>query len=54
MCGRDAFFIHGCQCCTNGDDPEPPAPGCSAGCIIMNYANRLKLRVGDILIVQHY
>lgn len=54
MCGRSAFFIHGCQCCTPADDPQPPAAGCSAGCIVMNFANRLKLRVGDTLIVQHY
>ena len=53
MCGRSAFFIHGCQCCTTEDDPQPPAAGCSAGCIVMNYANRRKLRVGDTLIVQH-
>jgi len=53
MCGRSAFFIHGCQCCTTGDDSQPPAAGCSAGCIVLNYANRRKLRVGDIIIVQH-
>ena len=54
MCGRSAFFVHGCQCCTPQDDTQPPAAGCSAGCIVMNYANRKKLRVGDTLIVQHY
>lgn len=54
MCGRSAFFVHGCQCCTPSDDTQPPAAGCSAGCIVMNYANRRKLRVGDTLIVQHY
>jgi hypothetical protein len=53
MCGRSAFFIHGCACCTSGDDTTPPTAGCSAGCIVMNYANRRKLRVGDTLIVQH-
>lgn len=54
MCGRSAFFIHGCQCCTPQDDTEPPAAGCSAGCIVMDYADRKKLRVGDTLIVEHY
>ena len=54
MCGRDAFFVHGCQCCTPQDDTHPPAAGCSAGCIVMDYADRRKLRVGDTLIVQHY
>ena len=53
MCGRGNFFIHGCACCTKGDDTQPPTAGCSAGCIIMNYANRRKLRVGDTLIVEH-
>lgn len=47
-------MIHGCQCCTAGDDTEPPAPDCSAGCIIVNYDNRRKLRVGDFIIVKHY
>ena len=54
MCGRSAFFIHGCACCTPGDDTTPPTAGCSAGCIVMNYAHRRKLRVGDTLIVKHY
>ena len=54
MCGRSAFFVHGCQCCTPQDDTQPPAAGCSAGCIVMDYADRRKLRVGDTLIVQHY
>lgn len=54
MCGRSAFFIHGCACCTPGDDTTPPTAGCSAGCIVMSYANRRKLRVGDTLIVEHY
>lgn len=53
MCGRSAFFIHGCACCTTGDDTTPPTAGCSAGCIVMNYANRRKLRVGDTIIVEH-
>ena len=53
MCGRGDFFIHGCQCCTSGDDSQPPAAGCSAGCIVLNYANRRKIRVGDTIIVQH-
>ena len=54
MCGRNAFFIHGCACCTPGDDTNPPTAGCSAGCIVMNYANRKKLRVNDTLIVEHF
>jgi hypothetical protein len=54
MCGRDAFFIHGCGHCTAADDKVPPSPGCSAGCVIISYANRLKIRVGDILIVEHF
>jgi len=53
MCGRSAFFIHGCACCTSGDDTNPPTAGCSAGCIVLSYANRRKLRVGDTLIVEH-
>lgn len=54
MCGRSAFFVHGCTCCTPGDDTNPPSAGCSAGCIVMSYANRRKLRVGDTLIVEHF
>lgn len=53
MCGRSAFFIHGCQCCTPHDDTTPPIDGCSAGCVVINYANRRKIRVGDTIIVQH-
>lgn len=53
MCGRGDFFIHGCQCCTPQDDTNPPAPGCSAGCIVLSYANRKKIRVGDTILVQH-
>jgi len=48
------MFVHGCGCCTNSDDAIPPPPGCSAGCVIMNYANRRKLRVGDFVIVKSY
>ncbi len=51
MCGRSAFFVHGCTCCTPGDDTNPPSAGCSAGCIVMSYVNRKKLRIGDTLIV---
>ena len=51
MCGRSAFFIHGCACCTPGDDTNPPTAGCSAGCVVLSYVNRRKLRVGDTLIV---
>ncbi len=54
VCGRGDFLIHGCQCCTPADDTEPPAAGCSAGCVVISYANRRKLRVGDTLIVKHY
>jgi len=53
MCGRNSIFIHGCQCCTTADDSVPPPSGCSAGCVIISYANRKKIRVGDTLIVQH-
>lgn len=54
MCGRGDFFIHGCECCTQGDSKTPPVAGCSAGCIVINYENRLKFRVGDTIIVEHY
>ena len=54
MCDRGAFFIHGCQCCTSGDLSQPPVGGCSAGCVIINIDNRLKLRVGDIVHVINY
>lgn len=54
MCGMDDYFIHGCQCCTPNDDTEPPINGCSAGCIVINYDNRRKIRVGDIIIVRQY
>jgi hypothetical protein len=54
MCGRSAFFIHGCACCTGGDHTVPPSPGCSAGCIVMNVENRMKLRAGDTIIVNSY
>lgn len=37
VCERDDFFIHGCQSCTSGDDSDPPAAGCSAGCVIISY-----------------
>lgn len=54
MCNRQDFFIHGCQCCTAKDDSEPPVGGCSSGCIVMNYDNRRKLKLGDTVIVEHY
>lgn len=54
ICGRSDFFIHGCGCCTPGDSQEPPTAGCSAGCVVIKYEERIKLRIGDILIVQHY
>ncbi len=53
ICGRGNFFIHGCQCCGSGDDTEPPSAGCSEGCVVISYANRRKLRIGDTLIVKH-
>ncbi len=28
--------------------------GCSSGCIVMNYDNRRKLKLGDTVIVEHY
>lgn len=54
MCGRDDFLIHGCQTCTPGDETTPPAPGCSAGCVVINIENRLLLRAGDSLVVESY
>ena len=54
MCGRDNFFIHGCSCCTEGDSQEPPSAGCSAGCIVIKYEERLKIRVGDTIVVEHH
>ena len=54
MCGRSEFFIHGCQCCTEGDHTEPPTAGCSAGCVIISVDNRVKLRVGDSVQVISY
>ena len=54
MCGRSDFFIHGCDCCTDGDSLVPPRAGCSAGCIVISHENRVKLRVGDTIIVEHY
>lgn len=54
VCGRDDFFIHGCQSCTSGDDSDPPSPGCSEGCVIISYKERRKIRVGDRIIVNNY
>ena len=54
MCGRSAFFVHGCQCCTSGDHSTPPVAGCSAGCIVINQDQRIKLRVGDTVNVIQY
>lgn len=54
MCGRSDFLIHGCQCCTSGDTTSPPIDGCSAGCVVINQAEREKLRVGDKLEVVSY
>lgn len=54
MCGRSEIFIHGCDVCTAGDSTQPPAPGCSAGCVIISVENRQKLRVGDTVVVHNY
>ena len=54
MCGRSAFFVHGCECCTAGDLTQPPTGGCSAGCVIISFENRQKLRVGDTVNVVSY
>ena len=54
MCGRCCFVVHGCDCCNIGDTLEPPTGGCSTGCIVVNMANRLKLRVGDSVTVVQY
>jgi len=54
MCGRDGIFIHGCQCCTPGDFTAPPIGGCSIECIVIEYQQRIKLRVGDYLTVKLY
>ena len=54
MCGRSAFFVHGCQCCTAGDLSQPPVGGCSEGCVVIDFNHRQKLRVGDIVIVHQY
>ena len=53
MCGRSGIMLHGCQCGTNGDHTAPPTAGCSAGCVVINRDNRMKLRVGDIITVVH-
>ena len=54
MCGRSAFFVHGCGCCGTGDTTTPPVAGCSAGCVVINQAQREKLRVGDTVNVYQY
>ena len=54
MCGRDSFLIHGCQACTSGDYTIPPIGGCSAGCVVIDHDDRIKLRVGDTLVVLDY
>lgn len=51
MCGRGGIMLHGCGCGTNGDRTQPPAPGCSAGCVVISIDNRKKLRNGDIITV---
>ena len=57
MCGRFGMWIHGCQCC-QADNPtcdysEPPCGTCSEGCIVINIINRVKLRTGDFLRIEH-
>ena len=54
MCGRSGIMLHGCQCCTDGDTTEPPIDGCSEGCVVIRRAERMKVRVGDIITVEHY
>ena len=54
MCGRSDFLIHGCTGCTSGDHSQPPVNGCSAGCVVINFENRIKLRPGDTLTVISY
>jgi len=54
MCGRSGIFVHGCQCCTPGDFTAPPIGGCSIGCIVIEYQQRIKLRIGDYLTVKLY
>ena len=51
-CGRSDFLIHGCGCCSPGDTTVPPVAGCSAGCVVINVENRMKLRANDTLIVK--
>jgi len=57
MCGRSDFLIHGCNCCEGGqsspcDKSAPPCGTCSAGCVVIPVQERIKLRVGDYLIVK--
>lgn len=47
-------MLHGCECCTENDETEPPVDGCSKGCVIISHENRKKARVGDIIIVKPY
>ncbi|KRX05891.1 hypothetical protein PPERSA_03828 [Pseudocohnilembus persalinus] len=54
MCGRDEMVVHGCQTTSIGDFTVPPAAGCSLGCVIINFQNRIKLRTGDTLNVEHF
>ena len=54
MCGRSDFLVHGCDECGPGDHTVPPAPGCSAGCVVISKDNRIKLRIGDVLEVIQY
>ena len=54
MCGRNEIMLHGCGCCGQGDTTEPPSDGCSEGCVIIRYADRIKVRVGDVITVEHY
>lgn len=56
MCGRFAFWIHGCGSCdgTNCDYTEPPCGTCSQGCIVIPKTERVKLRTGDIVKVMNY
>ena len=54
MCGRSNIYLHGCGVCTPGDFTSPPNYGCSLGCIIMRYTDRIKVRTGDYIHVHLY
>ena len=57
MCGRFGIWLHGCQCCSDAnptcDISSPPCGTCSEGCVIISKIERVKLRTGDIIVVEH-